>query len=175
MKINCIKVGELQCNCYLLEKDKECLLIDPGDEYSKIKNLIEGKNLRSILITHHHFDHIGCVEKLKKEYNILVYDDENLKEGKNKIGEFELEVIATKGHSKDSISFYFKEEKVMFTGDFLFFNTIGRCDLEGGDEQEMLESIEKIKKYEDDITIYPGHGPSTTLEREKKYNPYFDK
>ena len=61
----------------------------------------------------------------------------------------------------------------MFTGDFLFFNTIGRCDLEGGDEQEMLESIEKIKEYEDDIVVYPGHGPSTVLGREKVYNPYF--
>ena len=173
MKINCLKVGELQCNCYLLEKNNQCLLIDPGDEYNKIKEFIKGKNIISILITHNHFDHVGCVEKLKEELNIPVYKFINLEEGKHTIDSFDFEVIHNPGHSIDSISFYFKEEKVMFTGDFLFKGTIGRCDLEGGSIKEMFNSISKIKNYSNDIKIYPGHGELTTLGEEKQKNPYF--
>ena len=75
----------------------------------------------------------------------------------------------------DSICFYFYKDKVMFVGDFIFKDSIGRCDLEGGNISLMKESIEKIKKYDDDITIYPGHGEFTTLGREKLENYYFNK
>ena len=168
-----IPLGPLQCNCYLIENGKEALLVDPGAELDKVKNLIKNKNVVGILLTHHHFDHVGCVEDLVKEYQYQVYDKDNLMEGKKQIGSFTFEVIYTLGHTMDSITYYFREDKIMFTGDFLFLGTIGRCDFLESDYHEMEKSIEKIKKYADDILIYPGHGAETNLGREKKENPYF--
>ena len=173
MNISKIVVGELQTNCYLIEKNNECLLIDPGAEYLKIKDFIRDKNVIGILITHSHFDHIGCVKDLVNDYNIPVYDDNNLKEGINHISTFNIAVIKTYGHTMDSISFYFKETKVMFTGDFLFYDTIGRCDFSESNYEELKKSIKKIKGYSNDIVVYPGHGIETTLGREKMMNIYF--
>ena len=172
MIITRIEVGELQCNCYLLEKDNNCLIIDPGAEYSKIKKIIKDKNLIGILLTHHHYDHIGCVNNLIKDYNIPIYDNKTLKEGINQISTFTFNMLKTYGHTMDSISFYFQKEKIIFTGDFLFYNTIGRYDFPESNIEEMKKSIKKIKKYNDNITIYPGHGPKTNLGIEKKNNPY---
>ena len=123
-------------------------------------------------MTHSHNDHIGALEQLKKLYNIPVYQYKNLNEGNINIVDFNIDVIYTKGHKDDSITFYFKEDEIMFTGDFLFKNSIGRTDLETGNDIEMKKSIDKIHKYNDIIKIYPGHGPSTTLGLEKKYNYY---
>jgi len=173
MKIKNIKVGYLECNCYILEVGNKVLIVDPGDEYDKIKKELEGKEVLGILNTHSHFDHIGCIDDLVRDYDIEVYNYENLEEKEYSIGPFRFEVIYTLGHSVDSITFYFKKEKVMFTGDFLFYDTIGRCDLEGGNFDVMKESIDKIKKYNFDIIVYPGHGIKTTLEREFKNNSYF--
>lgn len=173
MIINKIIVGELQTNCYIIEKNNECLLIDPGAEYLKIKEFIKDKNIIGILITHNHFDHVGCVKDLVREYNIPIYDNNNLKEGINYISTFTIDVIKTYGHTMDSITFYFEDDKVMFTGDFLFYDTIGRCDFIESNYEEMLKSIDRIKGYDDDIIIYPGHGVKTYLGREKKYNIYF--
>ena len=72
----------------------------------------------------------------------------------------------------DSITYYFYEDKVMFTGDFLFKGTIGRYDFPESNVEEMIKSIKKIKQYNSNITIYPGHGEKTTLENELKNNPY---
>ena len=173
LKIEKIEVGELQCNCYLVEKNNTYLLIDPGDEYQKIVNFIQGKKIVGILITHGHFDHIGCLQKLEEDLHYPVYQYSNLKEGNLSIGNFSLEVIFTKGHSNDSVCYYFKENKVMFVGDFIFKGTIGRCDLEGGNFNEMLQSLQKIKQYNQEITLYPGHGEKTTLQEELENNPYF--
>ena len=172
MIITRIEVGELQCNCNLLEKDNNCLIIDPGAEYSKIKKLIKDKKLIGILLTHHHYDHIGCVNNLIKDYNIPIYDNKTLKEGINQISTFTFNMLKTYGHTMDSISFYFQKEKIIFTGDFLFYNTIGRYDFPESNIEEMKKSIEKIKKYADNITIYPGHGPKTKLGIKKKNHPY---
>ena len=173
MEISSIKVGFLKCNCYLLEKDGECLIIDPGDDYDKIKKYCRNKVIIGILLTHSHFDHVASVDNLVNDYNIEVYTLENFNEGVNRIGNFEFEVIYTFGHTMDSVTFYFREDKVMFTGDFLFKDTIGRCDLLESNIEEMKKSIEKIKKYDDDITIYPGHGMKSNLGYEKKNNIYF--
>ena len=89
------------------------------------------------------------------------------------VGAFKFTPIMTPGHSSDSVTFYFKEDKIMFVGDFIFKDTVGRCDLPTGSSSEMDKSIEKIKAYDDDITLYPGHGDETTLGREKEYNLYF--
>lgn len=174
MKISYIKVGFLKCNCYLLEKDNECLIIDPGDDYDQIKNKFGKKNIIGILLTHSHFDHVASVDNLVNDNNIEVYSLNNLKEGKNNIGKFHFEVIYTFGHSMDSITYYFYEDKMMFTGDFLFRDTIGRCDLLESNYNEMKKSIQKIKKYDDNIIVYPGHGMSSILGYEKKNNPYFN-
>lgn len=173
MNITKIKVGYLKCNCYLLEKENDCLLIDPGDDYEKIKEYIKEKNILGILITHNHFDHVASVDNLKEDFGIKVYNQKILKEGIMNIGKFKFEVIETNGHTQDCFSFYFEEEKVMFTGDFLFKNTIGRCDLLESDYAEMLKSIQKIKQYDKNTKIYPGHGITTTLEEEIMNNPYF--
>lgn len=173
LKIAKIEVGELHCNCYLVEKNNTYLLIDPGDEYQKILNFIQGKKIAGILITHGHFDHIGCLKKLEEDFHYLVYQYSNLKEGNLSIGNFSLEVIFTKGHSSDSVCYYFKEDKVMFVGDFIFKGTIGRCDLPGGNFKEMQNSLQKIKQYDQEITLYPGHGEKTTLQEEIEFNPYF--
>ena len=174
MNIKIIKVGYLKCNCYILEKDDNVLVIDPGDEYQKIKEEIKDKNVLGILITHHHFDHIGCISNIENDYNTSTYSSDNLEEKEYQLGEFKFEVIYTPGHKSDCVTYYFKEENIMFTGDFLFYDTIGRCDLKDSDYGEMLKSIEKIKKYSKDIVIYPGHGRNSTLGREFLSNPYFN-
>ena len=114
-----------------------------------------------------------ALKEAKNYYNIKVYEYKNLKEGKITIGPFDIEVIYTKGHTNDSVTYYFKEEKIMFTGDFIFKNSIGRTDL-GGNTKDMIESINKIKHYDDSIIIYPGHGEYTTLSSEKENNEFFN-
>ena len=173
MNISHIKVGLLKCNCYLVEKNYKYLLIDPGDDLEKIEEFIKGKEIVGILLNHSHFDHVASCYDLHQKYNYSVYDLNNLEEGKNNIDCFEFELIKTFGHTKDSVTYYFKEDKVMFTGDFLFYHTIGRCDLVESDYELMKKSIKKIKQYDSDIDIYPGHGISTTLENEIDNNPYF--
>lgn len=172
MQIETIKVGYLQTNCYILQKENQCLIIDPGDESDKIQSKIN-TTPKAIILTHHHFDHIGAVNTLQNIYNIPIYDNTNMKEQTYIIGPFIFDTIFTKGHSDDSVTYYFKQENIMFTGDFLFKQTVGRTDLETGNEKEMLQSIEKIKHYPDSIQIFPGHGEETTLQNEKQNNPYF--
>lgn len=173
MNIKCIKTGFLEENCYILEKNNECLIIDPGSDFDKIKSNIKSKVL-GVLLTHRHYDHIGALEQLLNEYKVPVYEKMNLDEENYKLGNFSFNVIFTGGHSEDSVTYYFYKNKVMFTGDFLFFNNIGRCDLEGGNFSEMKKSIDKIKRYSGDIKIYPGHGVATNLSREKEKNVYFN-
>lgn len=173
MNIINVKVGYLSTNCYILEKDKECLVVDPGYDIEKIKSSIKSK-LVGILITHHHHDHDGALKDLLDYKSVPVYDYSNLKEGNVSIGNFNFEVIYTPGHTKDSITYYFYEDKSMFTGDFLFNNDIGRTDLPTGSDIEMKSSINKIKKYPDGIDVYPGHEEFTTLRNEKENNIYFN-
>ena len=173
MKKTNIKVGYLECNCYILEIDNKVLIVDPGDDYQKIKKELANKQVLGILLTHNHFDHVGAIKEIINDYNVDLYSYDNLEEKEYNIDPFNFKVIYTPGHTSDSITFYFKEENMMFTGDFLFYDTIGRCDLEGGNFAVMKDSIKKIKNYNQSITIYPGHGINTTLEREIKYNPYF--
>lgn len=173
MNISMIKVGFLRCNCYLVGKNNNYLLIDPGDDYLKIKDFIKDKNIVGVLLTHNHFDHVASVDNLMSGYKFPIYMYKDLKEGNMSIGDFDFEIIKTNGHTMDCLTFYFRKEKIMFTGDFLFKGTIGRCDLLESDYSEMLKSLKKILVYADDIKIYPGHGLSSILGDEKKYNPYF--
>lgn len=157
MTIDRLVLGSLQTNCYVLTLNNSCIVIDPADNYTKIKEIIKDKKVLGALITHHHFDHVGAIK-----YFDNIYDINNLKEGINKIDEFIFEIIYTPGHTKDSISIYFKEENIMFTGDFLFKNGIGRTDL-GGNIIDMKNSLKRVSKYNKNIVIYPGHGDKSIL------------
>lgn len=163
MEINIVKVGMLETNCYIIEKDNKCLVIDPGGEFNKIKDNIK-LELVGILLTHRHFDHIGALEDIVKYFNVPVYDRNKLIEGTNKVNDFQFKVKYNPGHTFDSISFIFDD--IMFSGDFIFERCIGRCDL-GGDYNLMLESIKEILNSKIDYIIYPGHGDSTTLSKER--------
>ena len=172
MTINKEVVGILQTNCYILEDNNEVLVIDPGDDSPKIDKHLINKKVVGIILTHNHSDHTGAVQDIVDKYSACVYDNTKLSEGINQIGSFQFEVISTYGHTNNSITIYFKDNKCMFVGDFIFRLGIGRWDLPTGNIKDMLLSIEKIKKYPDDTTIYPGHGEPTTLGYEKENNKY---
>lgn len=163
MKIKQIVVGLLKENCYIVTKNNKSIIIDPGDETEKIEKEIEGE-LIGILITHHHFDHIGALNNLLSKYEIPVIDYNN----QSILKPFNYEIIKNPGHTKDSISFYFKEEKVMFCGDFVFKDTIGRTDLTTGNISEMKESIKNLLKLDKNIILYPGHYEKTSIKEEKE-------
>lgn len=186
MKIEKIVVGLINENCYLIIKDDKCIIVDPGDEKEKIISRIEKLKLNviGVLITHAHFDHVGALNDILDRYNVPVYyynvNNEieynkliNVKEEKYIIDDFKFKIIFTPGHRNDSVTYYFYEENIMFTGDFLFKGTMGRTDLEYASINEMKKSIEKIKDYSDDIVIYPGHGDLSNLKFEKEYNMFF--
>lgn len=173
MQIITLKVGPLECNCYILKINSCALVIDPGSEFEKIDRYLQDVKLKVILITHHHFDHIGALQDLIDKYHVKVYDYHNLSNKEYTISPFIFDVIYNPGHTTDSISFYFKKENIMFVGDFIFADSIGRTDLETGNMKDMQKSLNKIKKIDNNITLYPGHGPTTNLDYEKKHNIYF--
>ena len=158
MDIKVIKVGPLETNCYILTIDNECIIIDPGDDFPKIKETISTNKVIGCLVTHFHQDHIEALEEVVSHYDVEI--------NKPSYGKFKYEIIETPGHTFDSKTFYFKDINTMFTGDFIFKSSIGRTDL-GGNDNDMKKSLEDFKKYDDDIIIYPGHGPKTTLGTEK--------
>lgn len=158
MKIKTIQVGDLDTNCYIVTKDKECLIIDPGDDFNKIQKEIRNNKVVGCLVTHFHQDHIEALEEVVSFYEVEI--------NKESFGSFKYEIIETPGHTFDSKTFYFAEDKIMFTGDFIFNSGLGRTDL-GGNDKDMISSIKEFMKYDDNITLYPGHGPSTTLGQEK--------
>ena len=170
MDIKVVTVGNLMENCYILSIEDEAVVIDPGDEIEKIKKEIKDKKVIRVLLTHRHFDHIGALSYFDKS---IIYDHSNLEEKRYNISKFNFEVIYTSGHTSDSISFYFYEYNILFSGDFIFYENIGRCDLPTGSVSNMQKSIAKIKKYDNNMTIYPGHGRSTTLKHEIEKNIYF--
>ena len=161
MNVDCIKVGRLRCNCYLLEKDGKYLLIDPGEELDKILKFIDGKDIIGILVTHHHFDHVDSLNYLCNQFGYSVYEYGNLVEGKKKIGPFLMEIIFTPGHSYGSVCINIDGN--LFTGDTImpykpYFN--GRDSNQ--DDWEL--SIMKIKEaYYKETAVYPGHGDQLLL------------
>ena len=172
MEIKRIITGALDENCYVLIKNKTVLIIDPGDDYQNIKEAIGDNKVLAVLITHSHFDHIGALRNFLTKRSIKIFKKSNLEEKEYTIGDFSFDCIYTPGHSKDSVTFYFKEDNVLFVGDFIFKESIGRTDLPGGDTLEMENSIKKILTYDENIKLYPGHDDETTLKYEKEHNPY---
>ena len=186
------------------EESKEAILIDLGGDFTQIKNELEKNNatLKFILNTHGHFDHIMGEREAQNIIDIPVFvheNDKNLVENlpkqlerfgfvKNaeppqnintftendtfKLGDKEIKVIHTPGHTPGSVCFL--TDKNLFSGDTLFYTSVGRTDFEGGSFKELSNSIkEKLFKLDDDITVYPGHDTKTSIGYEKKYNCYF--
>lgn len=168
MKIKTVIVGHLETNCYILTKDNQNIIIDPGDHYQKIMDNVDGE-IVGILITHSHYDHIGALKDFK---DIEVSSFENIKEGSNTIGNFNFEAIFTPGHTNDSVSYLF--ENSLFCGDFIFQGTIGRTDI-GGNNDAMKESLVNIINLDPETIIYPGHGNKTILKNELEQLNYYIK
>lgn len=202
MILETICVGEFQVNCYVLapSDNSEAIIIDPGSDAHKIKQILDKYNLTPAFIinTHGHIDHIGCDDKFAVDVYIHKEDEVFLKDAKlnlssflawpykvkNRIkilqdkekitlGEIELEVIHTPGHTPGGICLLVKkpQNKILFSGDTLFYRSIGRTDFKGADETLLKSSIkEKLFKLSDDTVVYPGHGPSSTIGEEKSKN-----
>ena len=170
IKVACIVNGYLEENCYIIHNDKHALIVDPGSESNKIIKEINNLKLEvsGILITHYHFDHIGALDDIKKQYNVTIYDYKSSID--NKVDCFKFKKINNFGHTMDSCSFLFEEDNIMFTGDFVFFETVGNYDDEN--ENVMFNSLKEFIKLNDNIKIYPGHGQSSSVGYEKEYN-YF--
>jgi len=195
-----IVVGLLESNCYLAgdENTKEIFIIDPGGDYKSIKSVIDKYSLKpkAVINTHGHGDHIGANEEFgipvwihRLDADFLIDPSKNLSGAfgfflkikaasrllKDKdmldIGKYNLEVIHTPGHTPGSICL--KAAGVIFTGDTLFCQGIGRTDFAYGSEKDIASSIkEKLFTLDDDYVIYPGHGPSSTIGNEKLNNPF---
>ena len=165
MKIEKLVLGPLETNCYIVSINNDAIVIDPADEIEKICLALKDYNLKGILVTHHHFDHVGALKDLEDRFN--------LKHNSEYIEGFNYNVIKNPGHTMDSISFYFEENKILFAGDFIFNGSIGRYDFLESSAVDMQKSLEMISSYPDDITIYPGHGPHTILGNEKRLFKYY--
>ncbi|MBP5679290.1 MAG: MBL fold metallo-hydrolase [Bacilli bacterium] len=173
MEIKCVVTGYLDENCYILIHDGKCLVVDPGDDFIKIKDTIGDNQVLGVLITHSHADHIGALRNFLTKRSIKIFKRSNLEDGMHyDLGDFHFQAFHTPGHSKDSVSFFFEEEGFMLVGDFIFKDSVGRCDLPGGSESELKESLLRMKEFSPEIILYPGHYESTTLGEEMKNNPY---
>jgi hydroxyacylglutathione hydrolase len=179
MQIKTIKVGDLQTNCYIVidEKNKEAVVIDPGDEAPKILPEIRGLKVRYIILTHGHPDHFGAVDEVKtatgapflmsSEDSWFFKPDQELKEGDQiKFGNLALKVMSTPGHTKGCVCLYTNGH--LFSGDTLFSEGCGRTDLPGGSTQEMRKSLKRLSTLPDETLVYPGHDESTTIRTEKE-------
>lgn len=198
--------GPFMVNTYLLIQDNEAIVIDPGHVCSALINYIKENNfdLKTVLITHGHIDHIAGINQLRNEFKDLtvymneadqelvdnadkqaqlfgltqmnpVEIDKNIDEsGTLQIGNFTFELYHVPGHSQGSICFYINER--IFTGDTLFCGSIGRTDLPGGDYDLLLKSIrEKLMPLPPETKIFPGHGGSSTIGFEEETNPYINR
>ena len=190
MNIQKLTLGLYQTNIYILSNDTEAVVIDPGYEPDIILDTLEGRELKAILLTHGHFDHVGAVKELVAETGCDVYIHaaestmppmvtagplyftHTYDEGDtvSPIESLELTVLHTPGHTPGSVCLLMGKE--MFSGDTLFACSFGRTDLPGGDPRKMMESLRRLASLQGNFFIHPGHGGSTTLDAEKRFNPY---
>jgi hydroxyacylglutathione hydrolase len=198
MKISMFTGGMVQTNGYLVETIDGNYLVDAPDGVFDWLNA-KGVRLDALYLTHQHYDHVEDVAKIQKSgvkvqawadyskhltleaigaswgmpdvepYRI----DKKITEGESRFFQSSTLVNHVPGHSPDSVTFYIPEAGVVFSGDALFAGSIGRCDLPGGDADLLISGIrEKLLILPDDTKVFPGHGPSTTIGREKMTNGY---
>ena len=201
MEINQLVLGDLQSNCYLLLTDKTAIVIDPGYNSETVLDfLLKNKNKeRLILLTHGHFDHIGGALNLRNstdthiaigindaefttnpeinlssqfatplkpfDADIFLYDNQKLN-----VGDLEIQVIETPGHTPGGLCFLIDD--YLFTGDTLFYRSIGRTDFPQGSFLHLKQSIKKLYTLNPDLIVFSGHGPKTNINDEKLYNPF---
>lgn len=204
-----LPVGPLQCNCSVIgdEQSHEAFVIDPGDEIESVLKLVEkhGLQVKQIIITHAHIDHVGGAMKLRARTGAPIILNENdqallrmldvqaswigmpspgevqvdhsvRQDDKVRAGSLEGVVLHTPGHTEGSISLYFPSEQKLIAGDTLFAGSIGRTDLPGGSFQKIINSLhEKLLALPDDTVVVPGHGPVTTIGSERESNPFLVK
>ena len=198
-------VGVYGSNSYIISNDDgDAIIIDVGgnadDLYAYMKE--HNLNLKAILLTHGHFDHVLGVNALRKlsgapsyiskdDYDMTQrtdfmlndkmrnYIDEPInidhtidEEGPMKFGSIELNVIKTPGHTKGGLTYQIGDN--LFVGDTIFFHSVGRSDLYGGDEAELMDSVNKVLNLEGNYTIYPGHSMNTSSEEERANNTYIN-
>lgn len=196
MKVQCLQVGAIETNCYLLcdEAAQVCAIVDPGDEAARIAAAVRksGCTPSAVLLTHGHYDHTGGVAGLRQMWpGLPVYlhsgdtpgmgapemlfpaipGTTHYAEGDTvSVGGLAVKVLYTPGHSKGSVSLLC--DTVLFSGDTLFAGDCGRTDLWGGDMDEMLHSLGRLGLLDGDLTVCPGHMDMSSLERERKRNPW---
>jgi len=204
-----LPVGPLQCNCSVIGDDvsHEAIVIDPGDDIEDVLAVVRKHKLqvKQIVITHAHIDHVGGAMKLRaatgapvllnqNDYELLkmldvqaawigmappdkVEIDQSVGQADTvKVGSLVADVIHTPGHTEGSICLYFPVEKKLIAGDTLFAGSIGRTDLPGGSMQKILRSLhDKVLALPDETIVVPGHGPMTTIGEERESNPFLTK
>jgi hydroxyacylglutathione hydrolase len=202
-------VGPLQCNCSIVgdEASREAMVIDPGDDIEDILALIAKHNLqvKQIIITHAHIDHVGGAMKLRaatgapillnqNDYALLkmldtqaawvgmkspakVEIDQSVQQADTvRAGAITANVLHTPGHTEGSVCLYFPAEKTLIAGDTLFAGSIGRTDLPGGSFEKIIQSLHgTVLALPDETVVVPGHGPLTTIGEERESNPFLVK
>lgn len=202
MTIDCIETGSYYTDTYLIVEDSTAIVVDPGAEYERILSRLHklGATAKYVLITHAHFDHIGAVAQFaaagakvyisKADYEMLVQTDfyidlEFFGESVQKfdadvtvadgdtfsICNHDFKVVSTPGHTPGGVC-YIMDETCIFTGDTLFKLSVGRTDFPFCSHSDLMQSVKKLFALPGDYTVYPGHGPNTTLDFERKNNPY---
>ena len=202
MPVATFPLGPLQTNSYLIHNAERAVAVDVGGEPAPmLEYLTEHKlALSAICLTHRHFDHLYGVAELAGATKAVVYaptGDDSLAEtesgrggiwgfppvppfdslpmptGQADFGGMECRVLETPGHTPGGVSLYFPAEKLVFTGDALFYRSMGRTDFPGGDQATLLHSIADVLfKLPDDTTVYPGPGPATSIGDERRNNPF---
>ncbi len=201
MKIKILPIGTIQTNCYVVSDDNgTCAIIDCDGNPRPLFDYIEENKLNPthILLTHGHDDHIGAVEMVKEKYgctlvaakaeatlladpclnlsammsgSVALYPDVLLEDGDDvKVGDLEFSAMLTPGHTAGSLCYIIKDQ--IFSGDTLFQSSCGRTDLPTGDWGTIMKSLARLRDLSGDYTVYPGHGPYTSLEVERRSNPY---
>lgn len=199
MTVEVLTLGEYQTNCYIVSDGESCAVIDPGYDPEQVLCFVKERGLRvaAVLLTHGHFDHTGGVEAIVKEtgcqlwmsqadwsqpriptteyyYPIANCDFTTVQfceEGEEiPVGNLCFTVLETPGHTWGSVCYLC--EDALFSGDTLFEDSCGRTDLPGGDASTMQRSLRRLARLQQNYTVYPGHGDSTTLAIEQRFNPY---